>query len=160
MNPILRNILAVIAGLILGNIVNMAIISISETLIPPPKRVDVTTMEGLKNSIHLFEAKHFVMPFLAHAIGTLAGAILTYLIATPFQKFKLVLVISFFFLLGGIVSAFIIPAPIWFIALYIIVAYIPMAFIAKKYSLQSRLYYKVYYSMSSIALCLPLSKPS
>ena len=46
MNPIIKNILAVIAGLLVGSIVNMALITISGKVIPPPTDADITTMEG------------------------------------------------------------------------------------------------------------------
>ena len=52
MNPILRNILAILAGLIIGSIVNMGIIMISGSIIPPPDGADVTTMEGLQASMN------------------------------------------------------------------------------------------------------------
>ncbi|TGL88194.1 hypothetical protein EHQ68_10195 [Leptospira congkakensis] len=48
-------------------------IKVSGKIILPPKGADVTTMEGLKASIHLFEPEHFLFPFLAHALGTLVG---------------------------------------------------------------------------------------
>jgi hypothetical protein len=31
--------------------------------------VDVNSAEGLSKGIHLFEPRHFVMPFLAHALA-------------------------------------------------------------------------------------------
>jgi hypothetical protein len=34
--------------------------------------------------MHLFEPRHFVMPFLAHALGTLAGALAAFLIAATY----------------------------------------------------------------------------
>ena len=46
MNPILRNILAVIAGILIGGAVNMGIILISGKIIAPPAGADVTTMEA------------------------------------------------------------------------------------------------------------------
>lgn len=128
MNPIVKNILAVIAGLILGSIVNMGIIMLSSSIIPPPEGVDPSDMESLKSSMHLFEPKHFVVPFLAHALGTLAGAFITALIAVN-HKMKLALVIGLFFLLGGISSVFMLPSPTWFIVLDLVGAYIPMAWI-------------------------------
>ena len=73
MNPILRNILACLAGIVLGNLVNGGLIHISSSIIPPPNGADTTTVEGLKATMHLFEPKHFLMPFLAHALGTLTG---------------------------------------------------------------------------------------
>ena len=44
MNPIFKNILAVIAGCVLGSAVNMGIIMVSGSIIPPPDGADVTTM--------------------------------------------------------------------------------------------------------------------
>ncbi len=99
MNPILRNILAVLAGLIIGNLVNMGLILTSGSVIAPPEGADVSTMEGLAASMHLFQPKHFLMPFLAHAPGTLAGAFVAAKIAVS-NKMKPAFVIGFFFLLG------------------------------------------------------------
>ena len=113
MNPIVRNILAVIAGIILGSGVNMGIITISGSIIPPPEGADVTTMEGLKSAMHLFEPKHFILPFLAHALGTLFGALCTGLIAIN-HKMKLAFFIGVFFLIGGVINVFMLPSPTWF----------------------------------------------
>jgi hypothetical protein len=132
MHPILRNILAVIAGLIIGSTVNMVIIGISNSIVPPPEGATTTTMEGLKESIHLFKPIHYLMPFLAHALGTFSGALITVLIATPKQKKKLALAIACWFLLGGIIMAFMLPSPTWFIVLDLALAYIPMSVIANK----------------------------
>lgn len=131
MNPIFRNTLAVIIGLFVGSIVNMAIILMSGSVIPPPNGADVTTMEGLKATMHLFEPKHFIFPFLAHAIGTFAGAATTALIAAT-RKTELSLVIGAFFLLGGIVNVCTLPSPIWYNIIDIVFAYLPMAYFARK----------------------------
>jgi hypothetical protein len=128
MNPILRNILAVVAGLIIGSAVNMGLIMISGNVIPPPAGVDVTDMESLKSSMHLFEPKHFIFPFLAHAFGTLVGAFIAALIAVN-HKIKMALAIGVFFLLGGIMNVFMLPSPVWFTILDIIGAYIPISWI-------------------------------
>jgi len=126
MNAILRNILAVITGIIIGSIVNMGIINISGYIIPPPEGADITTMEGLKTTMHLFKPIHFLFPFLAHAIGTLVGAILAAMIAVN-HKMRFALVIGLFFLIGGITSILLLPSPTWFAMVDIAGAYIPMA---------------------------------
>jgi len=131
MNPIFKNTLAVIIGLFVGSVVNMAIILMSGSVIPPPKGADVTTMEGLKATIHLFEPKHFIFPFLAHAIGTFAGAATTAVIAAN-NKTKLALVIGAFFLLGGIVNVFTLASPIWYNIIDVVFAYLPMAYLGVK----------------------------
>lgn len=131
MSPVLRNFLAVVAGLILGSIVNMGLISISGAIIPPPAGADVSSAEGLKATMHLFEPKHFIFPFLAHALGTFAGAFVTAWLAVN-NKMRLALIIGFYFLAGGIASVFMLPSPTWFTILDLVVAYIPMAYLAAK----------------------------
>lgn len=128
MNSIIRNILAVITGFIIGSIVNMSIINISGSIIPPPEGADITTMEGLKATMHLFKPIHFLFPFLAHAIGTLAGAIIAAMIAAN-HKMRFALVIGLFFLIGGITNILLLPSPTWFAMVDIGGAYIPMAWI-------------------------------
>lgn len=136
MHPIIKNILAVIAGIVVGSIVNMGLIMISGSVIPPPEGADVTTEEGLKASMHLFQPKHFIFPFLAHALGTLAGAFLAATLAAN-NKQRFALGIGVFFLLGGIAAVFMLPAPMWFNMLDLIGAYIPMAFLAGKWAIRN-----------------------
>ncbi len=76
--------------------------------------------------MHLFKPEHFVFPFLAHALGTLAGALVAFLIAASYRS-VFAYVVGAVSLAGGIAATFMIPAPIWFITLDLAVAYIPMA---------------------------------
>ncbi|MBS7231429.1 hypothetical protein KHA90_10375 [Flavobacterium psychroterrae] len=131
MNPVFKNTLAVIIGLFVGSIANMSILLMSSSVIPAPHGADVTTMEGLKATMHLFEPKHFIFPFVAHAIGTFAGAATTALIAAN-NKMRLALAIGAFFLLGGIVNVCTLPSPVWYNVIDLVFAYLPMAYLAKK----------------------------
>ena len=129
MPTLLRNAIALVAGILIGGVVNMALITISPSLIPPPAGVDVTSAESLSNGMHLFTPRHFVMPFLAHALGTLAGALAAYLIAAS-RKQQIAYLVGAVFLCGGIAASVMIPAPKWFIALDLIAAYLPMSWLA------------------------------
>ncbi|MCW8896700.1 MAG: hypothetical protein OQJ96_10215 [Flavobacteriales bacterium] len=131
MHPILRNILAVVVGLVVGSAVNMGIIMISGSIIPPPNGADITTMEGLKSTMHLFGPEHYIFPFLAHALGTLVGAFVAAKIAAT-NKIKFALAIGIFFFLGGAINAYMLPAPIWFLILDLAGAYFPMAYLGRK----------------------------
>jgi hypothetical protein len=131
MNPIIRNILAVIAGLVVGSMVNMGIIAISSSIIPPPEGADVTTMDGLKASLHLFQPRHFIFPFLAHALGTLVGAIIAGMIAAT-HKMKFALSIGLIFMIGGIINVVMLPSPLWFTIVDLAGAYIPMGWLGGK----------------------------
>lgn len=128
MHPILRNILAVIAGFIVGSIVNGLLISISSSVIPPPEGADTSTMEGLQAAIPLFEPKHFLFPFLAHALGTLVGAFVAAKISSNYGL-QLAMLVGTIFFIGGLYMVFIVPAPLWFDILDLVVAYLPMAYI-------------------------------
>lgn len=131
MNPILRNALAALAGVILGSVVNGGLIAVSGHVIPPPAGADVTTVEGVKASIGLFEPKHFLFPFLAHALGTLAGAFTAATIAAS-RRMGIALGIGVVFLAGGIANCMMLPAPLWFEAVDVIGAYLPMAWLGAK----------------------------
>lgn len=128
MPNLLRNVLAILAGIVLGGVVNMALITLGPSLIPPPAGVDVSSAESLSQAMHLFQSRHFIMPFLAHALGTLAGALAAYLIAASY-KAQMAYGIGAFFLCGGVAASFMIPAPVWFIALDLLAAYLPMAWL-------------------------------
>lgn len=120
--------LAVLVGLIAGAMLNGLIIQVSPLLIPPPAGVDLTTMEGLKAGLHKFEVQHFIMPFLAHALGTLLGSLLAALISVS-HRLWFALAIGLLFLAGGIANVVMLPAPLWFDVIDLALAYIPMAYL-------------------------------
>ena len=125
---ILRNILAVIVGLVVGSVVNMGIVMASGFIIPPPEGVDMQTTEGLKEAMKILEPKHFLMPFLAHALGTLVGASVAALIAASYKKGLAFVIGGLFFALGSLMISMV-GGPLWFIACDLILAYLPMAWI-------------------------------
>ena len=128
MPNVLRNVLALLAGVVIGGGVNLALITLSPELIPPPAGVDVNSAESLSKAMHLFEPRHFIVPFLAHALGTFAGALAAYLIAATY-KAQMAYVTGAIFLCGGVAASYMIPAPTWFIALDLLAAYLPMAWL-------------------------------
>ena len=133
MNPRIKNVLAVIAGVLAGGFVNMGLLIGGSLLIGVPEGVNVWDPNSLAQNIHRFQTHHYITPFLAHAGGTFVGALVVSLIATTKRLF-FALFIGGFFLIGGIVNVINLPAPLWFEALDLIVAYFPMAFLGWKIS--------------------------
>jgi len=123
---ILRNALAIIVGFMTGSIVNMALVTTGPKVIPVPPGVDVIDPEKFAATAHLLKPENFIFPFLAHALGTLVGAVLAYLIAGSHQAL-FARIIGALFLAGGIAASNMIPAPKWFMVLDLAVAYLPMA---------------------------------
>ncbi|MDE3255309.1 MAG: hypothetical protein KGN97_04955 [Bacteroidota bacterium] len=127
------NIVSVLVGVCIGAIVNMAIILMGSSLIALPKGVDMTTDAGINAAMPLLEPKHFIMPFLAHAIGTFVAVYL----ATRFSKTKAIripIIIASIYLIGGIMEVMNLNAPLWFNIVDLVGAYFPMAFIAFKWA--------------------------
>jgi hypothetical protein len=131
MMKILRNILAVVLGLAVTMLVNGGLIFLGGSLVPPPAGMNPNDLESVRAHAHLFEAKHFLMPFLAHALGSLAGGCLAALIAAN-RKMTFALIIGCAHLLGGIAAAYHVPAPVWFLVSDLVVAYLPAAWLGGK----------------------------
>lgn len=131
MSKIVRSVLAVVAGAVLGSMVNMFLINLSGQIIPPPEGADVKTIEGLKASIHLFQPKHFIMPFLAHALGTLVGAMIAVAIGSG-NYLRLALIVAGLFFAGGFANVLMLPAPLWFDVIDLSLAYFPMGWLGYK----------------------------
>ncbi|NNE69033.1 MAG: hypothetical protein HKN29_01575 [Rhodothermales bacterium] len=124
-------ILAVIAGMVAGSLVNIAIVNLGPLVIPLPEGADASNMETLAETMHLFRPVNFLTPFLAHALGTLVGAFVTAKIART-HRLAAALGISALFLLGGISAVVALGGPMWFKVLDLVVAYIPMGYLGAR----------------------------
>ncbi len=131
MNSTVKNILIVIGGLLAGMAVNGGLIAIGPSIIPPPEGVDMTTTEGLIEGMKLLQPKHFIFPFLAHALGTLVGAFIVANFAET-NKFNFAMLIGILFLMGGAMMVVMVGGPLWFNALDLIGAYFPMAWLGHR----------------------------
>jgi hypothetical protein len=129
-NRIFKNVLAVIIGWLGGSIVNMGLIELGHKVFPIAG-FDLNDMNSLASLMPTLDPMYFIFPFLAHALGTLVGALLAGRIAT-IHKMKFSMAIGGLFLAGGIMINFMLPGPTWFAVVDILIAYIPMAWIGGK----------------------------
>ena len=126
MNSIIKNIFALIGGGLVGMVVNMGLIITGNQLIPLSENMN--PMNAMN-----WEIKYFIFPFLAHAIGTLSGAFIAAKFSASYHML-FAMCIGIFFLIGGISMVFILPAPIWFIVIDLVFAYLPMGWLGWKIS--------------------------
>ncbi|MGB0650070.1 MAG: hypothetical protein ACPGQT_04080 [Rhodothermales bacterium] len=133
MNPVLKNVIAVVAGVVAGSIVNSAIVNVGPSIIPLPEGADVCSMERLAESMHLFTFWSYVPPFVAHALGTLVGAFLAVKLAASHHG-KIAFGIGVFFLFGGMVAASMIGGSKIFISVDLVFAYIQMAILGQRFA--------------------------
>ena len=126
MNSIIKNILALIGGGLVGMVANMGLIITGNQLIPFSDNIN--PMNAMN-----WEIKYFIFPFLAHAIGTLSGAFIAAKFSASYHML-FAICIGVFFLSGGISMVVILPAPIWFIVIDLVFAYLPMGWLGWKIS--------------------------
>ena len=126
MKQTLKNIAIVILGIIIGMIVNIGLIILGGIIFSAPENFEPM------NAIN-WDLKYFIFPFLAHSIGTLSGA---FIVSKLSKKSSIILplVVGLYFLSGGIYMITILPAPMWFVLLDVILGYIPMALLGWKIS--------------------------
>ena len=128
MHPIAKNVLAVIAGVVVGSVVNMGLINLGPILIPLPEGADMSTPESLRESMKLFTPANWLVPFLAHALGTFVGALVAAKVAAS-HPLIFAMGIAAFFLLGGITMVYMVGGPLWFILSDLLLAYLPMGYL-------------------------------
>ena len=126
MNTLLRNIFALLAGVILGSVLNMSFIVAGSKVFPLSESFE--PMNAMN-----WDLKFFIFPFLAHALGTLAGAFIAAKIATTYKK-TFALFVGAFFLIGGAMMVLMLPAPNRFVILNLILAYIQMGWLGWRIS--------------------------
>lgn len=129
---------AVVAGAVVGGMVNMGLIVAGSKLLPPPSGVDVNDVASIDAHIGEYSVAQLLSPFVAHALGTLAGALVAALVA-PESRLRVALTVGLLFLAGGIMAVSMIPsAPLWFDALDLVVAYVPMALLGARIAARLR----------------------
>lgn len=132
MSPAVRNALAVILGIALGILVHVGILNMGALVFPFPKDIDQNDREAVvayAQAQPLF-SHIWIVPLIAHQIGTLVGAMICARIAA-YGHFRLVMGVGIFFLIGGIVNKFDIPHPL-VMSIVDIALYIPAAWLGWK----------------------------
>lgn len=132
MHPIFRNLLALVAGLLVGSMLNRGIVMLGAVLIPSPEGTAVTDAASIRQYMALLTPRHFIMPWLAHALGTLVGAWITASLAVK-HTVQLALFLGVLFLIGGMTNLVLISSPAWFTIVDLAFAYLPMAYLGYRW---------------------------
>lgn len=130
---IVRNVLAVILGFVIGSLVNMTVLTAGHAIMPPPAGFDGSSLESIASTINALRPRDYIVVFLAHALGPLVGVLVAMFIAASGRKI-VAIILGCIFLAGGIAANVMIPAPTWYRVVDIVLAYVPMAFLGWKLS--------------------------
>jgi hypothetical protein len=129
MPPILRSILAVIVGFVVGCAVNMAFVMLNFFLFLP-SGIDMWDSAAVSAAFAKAPPTAFLLVLLAHAGGTFVGAWVAAKIARRAPTVH-GLIIGAFFLAGGIMNLFQIDHPLWF-AIADLILYLPAGWLGGK----------------------------
>lgn len=130
MNPILKNILAVVVGVAAGMAINMIMLIIGGQIIPIPEGVDPMDGNSIKAAIEAgkFESKHYIFPFIAHAAHALIGAFVCTKMAAN-NSFILAMIVGVIVLISGVLNSMSLGTSMTTNLIDWVFAYIPMAWI-------------------------------
>ena len=124
---IFRSVLFVLS-ILAGAMLNGAILNVGMHIIPPPEGFDMNNPDELAAAMEFMEAKHYITPFLSHALGTLLSSVCFYFFSKSQNKYLQFLIGGLFFS-GGLYMVLILPAPWIFNLLDLGIAYFPMAYV-------------------------------
>jgi hypothetical protein len=133
----LKDIAVFVLGVVLGALVNGALVSAGAEWIPLPDglppEANMQTPEGLRAAAPFLKPMNLLFPWLAHAVGTFAGALVVARWGSAAYRSRWAYTVGMLFLLGGISMAFLVPDPLWFIVLDLTTAYLPPVWLALRW---------------------------
>lgn len=122
----LRNIGAVVLGLIVGMIVNVVILQLNSALFPLPEGIDPTDYEALRTVMQSMPALAWVGVILAHLGQAFVGGWVAARIGVD-RPVLLALIVGALSLAGGVANAVMLSTPAWTwveMPLYLVVAWL------------------------------------
>ena len=108
---LLRNILAVILGLVIGNIAIMGLHYLSMLAYPFPNGVEMSDIDAIASYIKTAPLGSLILVMVAHLGGTFISGISVALVRA---NIKASYIVGGFFTLAGIYNLYVLPHPIWF----------------------------------------------
>ena len=134
MNPLIKNLLASFAGFIVMMVVNMGLIILLGSIFSPPEGVNPNDVNSINNNLHRYKVFQLIMPFIAHAGGTLAGTLTAAKIANSHKMLIVMVLAAIHFSGGAMMVSMLSNSPLWFNVLDLGVAYFPMAWLGYKFA--------------------------
>ena len=123
----LRNILAVIAGLAVGMVVNMALVLLNVyVLYPMPEGTSMQDQEQFKAYLETLPATAFLVPVVAHLAQAFVGGWTAARIGAS-RPVLLAMIVGVISLVGGIINLMTIEGPGWMyveLPLYLVAAWL------------------------------------
>lgn len=122
----LRNIGAVIAGLLVGMLVNILVVQLNFAFFPLPAGVEMSDTEQMKNVIAQMPPAAWILVFAAHLLQAFVGGWVAARLGAS-HRMVLAMIVGFLSLAGGVANAVMLSLPAWAwieMPLYLVVAWL------------------------------------
>ncbi len=106
-----RNILAVLAGLIVGNLAIMGLHYVGMYFYPLPKGVNMGDMNTMADYVKIAPFSALLMVMFAHVGGAFIAGLAAALLS---KKMYVAYIVGGFFSIMGIWNLYLLPHPMWF----------------------------------------------
>lgn len=117
-NPLLRNTLAVLGGLVVGFIVVTILETIGHVLFPLPEGIDPMSVESIKANMHLVPIGSFLFVAIAHFFGIICAMLVARRISR--QSFIPSYIVASVMVALTVLNLMLLPHPFWFLVVDII----------------------------------------
>ena len=107
----IRNVLAVLLGLIVGNIAIMGLHYLGMEFYPLPEGTNMNDMNAIAEYIKIAPTGALLMVIVAHIGGTFLAGLSTGLVS---RNNITAYIVGGFFTLAGVYNLYMLPHPIWF----------------------------------------------
>ena len=108
----LRNVGAVVAGLVVGMTVNLALVQLNTVLFPLPHGIDVTDTAQMRDAIQDLPAAAWILVFAAHLGQSFVGAWVAARLGAS-HWMALAMIVGVVSLGAGIANAIMLSTPAW-----------------------------------------------
>ena len=108
----LRNFGAVIAGLVVGMTVNLALVQLNTVLFPLPNGIDITDTAQMRDVIQDLPAAAWILVFAAHLGQSFVGAWVAARLGAS-HRMTLAMIVGVVSLGAGIANAIMLSMPAW-----------------------------------------------
>ncbi|QEG00239.1 hypothetical protein Mal15_43090 [Stieleria maiorica] len=128
----IRNVVAIVAGLVAGSMFNMALVSVSHVVYPLPDGIDSNDFEAFRTYVEDsgMPTGALLIVLAAHAGGSFVSGLVCGLIAKR-NWYIAAGAMGILWMCGGISMLMMLPAPMWF-AVVDTILYIPAALLGVK----------------------------
>lgn len=129
----MKRILAIILGLIISFIIISLFQKLGHKLYPPPEGINMNDKEAIKTLVASMPMGAFIVLLISYMLGAFGGGFIAARVSK--DRIRPSIIVGAVLMLAGLVNVIMIPHPLWF-AILSIIMYIPMAYTGGKLGLR------------------------